>query len=523
MSICVDLQVILDGLIGEGALKSAIMSVEAGISAVETSVEAGISAVETLGEVGISAVEKLVEVNKNIDKQIAEKKQQQKMAAAHRMRSAVAMHKQLTDMCRQVLLQIDANKKSIAETEGWESLKAELQSICSEDIPDDVTDIESLNYFGFAKLDKIVAKQKYLQTLKFAENDSGIYQGASLADLMSDMKTAISVMKIEATNEKDMGVTDPIVLERVELHEKLSDVASKTISALEHVGKMSSETGLSVSGNTWFHSCFNGVDDLIESLYAPSTSNVELKKGIKRLEDILEQYDMFIPSIEKEQKKMSTLYSTYVNVAKCLREPIESIKSFGSSDALKKRLLALEKRLEKNKKCGEIYQALGREGYICYAMEQELKALGYSAYTRSDITKMSKHNPQNAKIGEKKMPFYSWSDHDLTQLYSITSGNSLQVIVHDDGSVTTQAFSDADDKTAKAVQSKQCSALKKVRENLWNNWFIKCDYREKVSSETVISSAEWFGSNENAWKNNADELIEDRRNNKGEERAMQLK
>lgn len=464
----------------------------------------------------------LIEANRAVDRQIAEKKRQLQEAAMHRKRSALAVHSQLVDMCTQLLSQIDGNSAtaSVIDFAELERLKAELNDICHERVPDDVMQIESLNSLGFLKLEKIVAKQQYLSSLQIECNSTSLYRGLSLADLMLDMKVAIAAMTIQSTNGRDVRAADPIVLERLKLNDRLASVTAHTMAALEYVAKLSSSYGLSASSNAWFRSCFNGVDEQIRVLYMPSTPNVELRKGIKRLEGLLEQYDILIPSIESDQRKFVALYQVYVDAARALGEPIASIKSFDSLSALEDSLLLLKKRSEKAQECAEIYQKLGPAAYICYAWDQELRSLGYSVHTRKDIAEMSKHKPQHARLGENKLPFYNWNDDDLTQLYSMASECSLQVIVHDDGSVTMQAISDADDSTAKAVQSNHCSLLRQLHENLRKNWFVMYDYQEKASPDEVTSAAEWFGSEDSAWKPDRNELItEQRRKEKGESRA----
>lgn len=467
----------------------------------------------------------LVEANRSADRQIAEKKRQLEEAAMHRKRSALAAHNQLVDMCTQVLSQIDGNSAtaSVIDFAELEHLRAELSSICNENIPDDVMQIESRNSAGFLKLEKIVAKQQYLSGLQLEGNSASLYSGLSLADLMLDMKTAISAMNIQATTGKDVRAADPIVLERVRLNDKLANVTARTMSALEFVTELSSAYGLSASSSTWFHSCFNGIDKQIEILYMPSTSNDELKKGIKRLEGLLEQYDMLIPTIESDQKKLVTLYKVYADAARALGEPVENIKSFKNLNALEDTLSLLKIRAEKAQECAKIYQKLGHTAYICYAWDEELRSLGYSVHTRKDIAEMARHKPQHARLGENTLPFYNWNDDDFTQLYSMTSECSLQVIVHDDGSVTMQAISDVDDSKVKEAQSKHCSLLSKLHENLRKNWFVVYEEEQvKDSQDKITSAAEWFGSEDSAWKPDRSELItEQRRKEKGESRVKQ--
>lgn len=464
----------------------------------------------------------LFEANRVADRQIAEKKRQLEEVAMHRKHSALAIHNQLVDMCTQVLSQIDGNGVvvNIIDFAEREYLKAELRSICNEDIPDDVMQIESLNSLGFLKLQKIVAKQQYLSSLQLERKSISLYHGLSLADLMLDMKIAISAMSIHETIGKDVRAADPIVLERAKLNAKLANVTARTMAALENITELSSHYGLSASSSAWFRSCFNGIDEQIGILYMPSTSNGELKNGIKRVESMLDQYDMLVPTIERDQKKFVALYQAYVDGAKALGEPIASIKSFKNLNALEEKLLFLKKRSEKAKECAQIYQKLGPAAYICYAWDQELRSLGYSVHTRKEIIEMSRHKPQHAQLGEIKVPFYKWNNDDLTQLYSMTSECSLQVIVHDDGSVTMQSISDADNGTTKAVQSNHCSLLKQLHEKLRKNWFVVYDYQEKASSDEVTSTAEWFGSEDSAWKPDKSEIItEQRRREKGERQA----
>lgn len=466
----------------------------------------------------------LIEANRAADRQIAEKKRQLEEAAMHRKRSALAAHSQLVDLCSQLLSQIDGNSAtaSVIDFAELEQLRVELHDICNEHVPEDVMQIESLNSLGFLKLEKMVAKQQYLSSLQVEGNGAGLYRGLSLADLMLDMKVAISAMEIQATDGTDIRAADPIVLERAKLNEKLSKVTARTMAALEYVAMLSSSYGLSPSSNAWFHSCFNGVDEQIAILYMPSTTNPELKKGIKRLEGLLEQYDMLIPTIESEQKKFVALYQVYVDASKALGEPIESIKSFKSIKELEESLMYLKRRSEKAQECAEIYQKLGPAAYICYAWDQELQALGYSVHTRKDIAEMARHKPQHARLGESKLPFYNWNSDDLTQLYSMTSSCSLQLIVHDDGSVSMQTISDAEDSEVRAAQAGHCALLRKLHENLRKNWFVMYDYQETASPDEITSFAEWFGSEDSAWKPESAEFItEQRRKEKSESRTKQ--
>lgn len=438
-------------------------------------------------------------INSEADRQIAENKRRREEAAMHRKRSALAAHIQLVDLCKQLISKVDesSSRADMIDSAEFEQIKAELRDICHAAVPDDVMQIENLNSIGFLKLDNMVARHQHLSSLQIEDNNTDLYRGLSLAELMSDMKVAISAMEIQATDGKDIRAVEPTVLERVKLNKKLEDVISKITEALRYVGELSSPYGLSASTNAWLQSCFSGIDELIKNLYMPSITNAELKKGIKRLNERIDQFEMLVPSIKNTEKKFA-LYNVYLDASKALGEPVKNIESFDSPEALEERLQMLKKRSEEAQECAEIYRQLGQTAYICYAWDTELRALGYKVHTRKDIAEMAKYKPQNAKLGKNKLPFYHWDNDDLTQLYSMTSECSLQVIVHDDGSVTMQTISNTeDDSKTKAAQEKHCSLIAKLHENLRKNWFIMYDYNELESPDKITTPDEWFGLENN--------------------------
>lgn len=109
--------------------------------------------------------------------------------------------------------------------------------------------------------------------------------------------------------------------------------------------------------------------------------------------------------------------------------------------------------------------------------------------------------PQHAQIGEVKMPYYKWSESEMTQLYSVTEKCDLQVIVHEDGTVSMKTIANGSkENAAEATQSSHCSKLKRLHENLKKNWFLIYDYAERESAEKVVSFGEWFSAEDNEWR-----------------------
>lgn len=456
----------------------------------------------------------LVEANQAVNRQIAERKHQLEETLRHRKMAAIAAHGQLVDMCAQILVELDAGQLtgSVANYSEIEQLKYDLNKICNETLPDDVAQIESITSLGYLKLDKMIHRQEKLASLELADSDAGLYRGLSVADLMCDLRIVIEAMDIQATIGKNVKAADPIVLERIKLNESFANITNRVMAALESVDRLSKKYDLPDSAKVWFQSCFNGVDILIETLCRPTTSNNCLKKGIRRLEETIELYETMAPSIEREAEKMVVLYSVYEDAAKTLGEKVERFQAFRSSDEIETQLRYLQKRAEKAQECASIYQKLGATAYMCYAWDQELQSMGYEVHTRQKIMEMARKKPSHAKLGENKLPFYRWSDEELTQLYSLTSECSLQVVVHDDGVVSMQTIADADNQETVLAQHSHCSQLKELHERLRKNWFILYDFEERESPDTVTTVAEWMNSEENAWHENGQHIVTDERN-----------
>lgn len=459
----------------------------------------------------------LIEANEKINKQNAEVMRRIQEAAAQRKQTALAVHEQLVDMCEVLLSKIQKEQitSGAIDSEEFERIESELHGIIDGTIPDDVMQIESLNSVGFIALNNITAKHQRLLKLQIERGRNHRYDGLALADAMKSMEIAIAAMNVQETNGTDVQVVAPEVVERAGLNQRLTNVTSRIQAALEHTAELASGCGLLRSNRQLLLSCFNDVDAQIKKMYMPSTSNGEMKSGIDRLEGLFGYYDTVSASIERSQKEFAGLYQVYINMAKALGEPI---RSFEELDELKKSLENLSIQYEKAKTCAELYQKYGREVYICYAWEQELKALGYSVHTRDAIIEMTGRNPQHVRYGEKKrLPPYHWTNGDLTQLFDMSDDCSLQVIVHEDGTVTMKTISDANEDNVKSVQKEHCSRLAELHENLRKNWFIMYDYQETASANEVTTVAEWFESENSAWKPAQREMITDERVHEGSE------
>lgn len=435
--------------------------------------------------------------------------------ANQRKKLALENHKNLTEVCTKLMAELDGRIKTAGgpERESLVVLKAEIKAIVDAPVPSDSESIEGTNVAGFAKLDRIVAKQKKLMEVCITmDSDSTKH---TVADLIASFKVAIMSAAISETRGMDVVAADPEIIERAELNDRFLTVVGRLMHALEHVGKLSMKYGFTEPMRNWMHMCFDGKDKQIMHLSSPTTNNTELKKGILSLEDAMKYYDKTIVAINKECMELHAMYEMYVEVCKALDEPIKAKSEFKNADELQAALEYLRKRNEKAKKCAEIYKRLGKNAYICYAWDQELQKLGYSIHDRRTIIEKAELIPEYAKLGEKEMPFYMWKEEELTQLYSVADECDLQVIVHEDGTVTMKAIADGDKERAAATTEKSiCSKMAELISNLKKNWFLSYDYHEEAAAEDIVTFEEWRDAEDNVW-NNQEQNAEGRNNTDG--------
>ena len=494
---------------------------DVGGRAIAAAVTVGVAAALGAGWAAWQGGKLLVKFNKMANDEIAMKKRQLEAEERHRKMIAVSAHGQLANICSQILSQFES--ENIAGSNEIKQLKFDLASIRNEALPEDADamEIERLTSLGYLKLNQIVHRYSQIAAMSKAKSETGLYQGLSVADLMNDIRLVIGAMPISATIGKNVVAADPDVLERKKLNEEFSQVTVKIEDALETVKALSEQYALTASANELLQSFFNGIDKRIEELCNPTISNNELKNGIDFLKKVLENYEIMAPSLKKEAP-MVALYNVYLEASKALGEDVADFNDFESEAEIEEKLHYLKKRVVRAQECAEYYEALGPNAYICYALEQELKAMGYTVHAREKIVEMTGIEPVYAKVGENKIPSpsYKWKKGELTQLFSISDKCDLQVIVHDDGTVSVQTIAEEESEAVLKKQREHCSNLKELRENLRKNWFILYDYKETESPEVIKTVAEWMNSVENPWR--PDEEIDVKPGGKEEEGANKI-
>lgn len=486
----------------------------------------GVIAAAVVGTAGIalgagwmlwSAGKLVVDANRAIDEDIRRTKELQRLEQEQRRAMALRGRQQLEQLCRSQRQALSTARpgESDADRREREELCRELDRILAEEPSADSRMLESRNAMHLNQVERLLSRYEggRARRSRVAAGDQ------ALTEKLECLRTAFAAARLEETRGEDAAAPDPAVLERAELNRRLIPLGAWVNQALALLAEFERDFGLSEANRAWYHSCFDGVDREIALLCDPQTDNTRLKTGLRRLEEILRQAEMLLPEVQKEMDRFAALYPVYRQAAQALLADVQPPRAFDTADALEREMKRLQQREKQAEKCRRIYEKLGQAGYLCYAWDQELRAMGYQVYDRDAVRRMAESRPVYASPEGKKLPFYQWDPETMTQFYQVESGCSLQLVVHPDGTTTMQTITEGDEDRAVQTQKKHCAALAALRQRLRDNWFISYDQKETAPPELLLSTAAWRGSRDNAWRGQEETGIrENRPEEKGKER-----
>ena len=474
---------------GVGVIAAAVVAAPVAVAAA-AAVTAAAAAVGT-GWLVLETGKAMLAANEAVDRRIQEQKRQEAAAEKQRRAAALAGYRELEALCRGLMAELDAGDA------GTEDVKRELEALCREDLSGSAADIQRRCAAGMARLEDILSRQRRLKDVRIT--GSGAYDGLAAAELLSSLRLAFRAAELSAGGA-DVRAADPQALERADLNRRLAETAGRVEEALEFIVEMEQNYGLSQANQAWFQSCFYEVDRRIDCLCDPCASNRALKEGLRELEQALEQFEALRPNLEREARQISAAYPAYADAARALGEQVRSMRSFQSAAALKSEVERLDRRMKRAETCAAIYQKLGRAAYLCYAWDEELRALGYSVQARKNIREMARRQPERASLHGQEMPFYQWGRDAMTQIYHIDAQCDLQLVVNPDGTAVMQAISsDGDAGRAAAVQKAHCAKMRTLYQRLRENWFILYDPEEIAAAEQVLTVEDWRTLDGNAW------------------------
>ena len=448
-----------------------------------------------------SAGKLLVQANQAITEDIRRTQELQRLEAQQRLAMAMKGRQQLEQLCRGQLqsLSVPRPGESGEERRERESLCRALRQILAEEPGEDSQKLNSSNVMQLNRVERLLNEYRQMRERR-AQAEPG---DAALSSRLESLRTAFDAVQLEELQGEEISAPDPAVLERAELNSRLIPLSARIKRTLGLLEQFEKDFGLSRANRLWYHSCFDGVDREIGLLCEPETDNAAIKKGLRRLEELQQQAELLLPELQKEHSRFAALYPIYQQAAQALLVEVRPAADFDTADELEQEMRKLQQREQRAAECRKIYGALGREGYLCYAWDQELRAMGYQVYRRDAVTRLAGTKPEYARAEGKKLPVYRWDPETMTQFYQLDENCSLQLVVHPDGSTTMQTISHREGEGTVHSQKKHCAALAALRERLRENWFISYDEKETAPPELLMSAQAWLESRDNAWQSDA--------------------
>ncbi|HBA46510.1 MAG TPA: hypothetical protein DCZ91_01635 [Lachnospiraceae bacterium] len=260
---------------------------------------------------------------------------------------------------------------------------------------------------------------------------------------------------------------------------------------------------ISQKANKSLHRIFDGIDQRIQLLSAPSTGNAMLHDGIKRMKQCLQQYRILLQDLEEEEAEFMTLYPIYEKVQTELGQPVKKVMDFSGLEELRVALEDSKQSVARAERCAKLYRELGKDAYVCLAFDTEMRALGYSVVERQKILQsMDENLEKHTCANGMQIPVYDLPGQDaVTQVYKIDESCQIQVILHADGTTTMQTIMTGSNANATvAAQRKHCERLAELSQSVRKNWFILCDMIESEPPEKTSRSM--IGTRENNGERN---------------------
>ena len=233
-------------------------------------------------------------------------------------------------------------------------------------------------------------------------------------------------------------------------------------------------------------SILKGVDVELYRILSGKIQIEDCPDVITSIEKKIEQYKVIGTLLDKKEKKYLTAYYSYQTACKNVNIAPRDIMEFDSMEELIAEINNLEKKLGRMKKCTNLMKEIGKDAYICIAMEYELNRLEYDSITMEESEKLLDRKLKKF-LGDDYNAFHSENDDNIVQLYKTGKGTYVQVQLHRDGRTSIQTISDTslDKKQALIERKKHSSFKKELKHNLKEDWFIDIDVMETESSDNI--------------------------------------
>ena len=472
--------------LGAAAAGTAVVAAGVGIAAVT-------AAALGTGWIAWQAGKLTVETVKLVANHAAEERQ--RLAEQKRLReeTALAGDRQLRQLCRDLLGELE-RMTEISDRAEHEEMCRTLRAMINDPASAEVGILEQRNAAGMIRLERMIARKQALARVRVLRE--GTMEHADASALLQALRLAFSAAAPDAGG--DIAAPDPDVLERIALNERLVAVTARIREALRFAAE-SAEGGADGGSDAWFRACFSGIDELLARLYAPTVSNPELKKGIAQLEETMTQFETLQPTLAEDRARFAALYQVYAEAAAGLGEPIFQRRHFKNAAEIERELERLAKRKERADVCAELCRRMGEAAYLCYAWDQELRAMGYEVHSQDAFASLTRMTRGRAKTADgRDLPYYLWDDGSITKFYRVSAECVLQLIIHADGSVSMQVIAKDDAETEEIArqQKAHCGKLGDIYDRLHRNWFVQHEAQILSGPEDILSLEAWLAATE---------------------------
>lgn len=334
---------------------------------------------------------------------------------------------------------------------------------------------------------------KLLETRKSIEvsvTEYSDHRRREFFDRISMLEKVFSSMKIEDRKNGVIYIT-PQQKKKNELNKEFKQLINKIRDILIIEQKRSRIFPVSEKNICTLKRLFDGIDTIVNEFKSPEISNGELEKGIEFLQERLKEYSFLMEILNQEEAEFMAYYEDYHKIMEELGQEYYLPIEFSDMGEMKENLEVAREKLKVAEQKAKLFKMLGKEAYICYAYDEELRALGYEVMSDTDRIKEIKKELGMHVSNGFEIPAYNAPDNkSALQIYDIDENCELQVIVHPDGSTTMATFmkgNDADHTIAS--QKKYCRKSKVLARRLRENWFIISDLQETESPSKVKHSS----------------------------------
>lgn len=443
----------------------------------------------------------IYQLGKGLENAVAEREERLAREMEDRERRAVNEVERIVATGRTLLAKLNDCRSNLSAASTDVNMLTRIQDIHTRlQIVIDAPLQLSLEVLEVQNLKNMAALERLAREVCEIERTCGTAGGAiafgvnAASDLLSDLAGMFEKSYVSDTIcGENVQAIAPAAVKRKRLQEELCDRILRIQNALQTEAERFRRFPVAKGDSEYLHSLFDGIDKRVDALCANDCSIENLEKGVHRLGQMLEQYSFFSSALERKEAEFTTLYGVYAEAQRGLGGHVKHSYEFLDVDELKKTLEGIKAKIDRAQLCADIYKKLGHDAYLCYAVEEELRALGYKVFSGSGFEK---------KLGKKLQPLsidgiqtsICEMANGKTQLFQFSPCCNVQLIVRPDGQMTMETIMDGNNERRTVQdQIRHCGQRELLQKRLRENWFVDYSVEELTPPQHITTAAGWRG------------------------------